>query len=61
MFQGCKFESQHHKIYVHFFTYLLVVKFVKCVLKRQKNEKEAEVGPFFKQNTTFSSPSGAND
>ena len=36
-------------------------KIYKVCLKRQKNEKEAEVGPFFKQNTTFSSPSGAND
>ena len=37
---GCEFESWHHILDGHFFTYF-VVKIVMCALKDKINEKEA--------------------
>ena len=48
--KGHEFESQHHILDVHFFTYLSVVKFVKFVLKDEINEKEAGWAHCFKKN-----------
>ena len=47
--KGHEFESQHHILDVHFFTYLSVVKFVKFVLKDEINEKEAGWAHCFKK------------
>ena len=44
--KGCEFESRHHILDGHFFTYIFVVKFV--FEKTKINEKEAGVGPFKK-------------
>ena len=41
--KGREFESQHHILDGHFFTYIFVVKFEKTKIK----EKEAGVGPLF--------------
>ena len=47
--KGSEFESLHHILDGHFFTYLFDVKFVMCVWKDQINEKVAVVGPFLKK------------
>ena len=44
MSKGREFESQHRILDGHFFTYLLVVKFVMVFVKTKINEKEAGVG-----------------
>ena len=48
-FEGCGFESLHHILDGHFFTYICC-KICNVCLKRLKiNEKEAGVGPFLKK------------
>ena len=42
---GCEFESWHHLLDGHFFTFF-VVKIVMCALKDKINEKEAGVAHF---------------
>ena len=45
--KGCEFESQHHLLDGHFFTYICCKNCNVCLKRLKINEKEAEVGPFF--------------
>ena len=36
--KDCEFESRHHILEGHFFTYLFVVKSVMCLLKKYESE-----------------------
>ena len=48
--KGCGFESQHHILDGHFFTYICYKNCDDVCLKRPKiNEKEVGVGPFKKR------------
>ena len=50
MSKGREFKSWQHILDGHFFTYLLVVKYVMCVLKRQKYmKKRLGLAHFFKK------------
>ena len=44
--KGHEFESWHHILDGHFFTYLIVVKFVMCIWKDENKWKRGRVGPF---------------
>ena len=52
--EGRGFESRHHKLDGHFFTYICCKNCIVCLKKTEnKNEKEAEVGPFFKKRLSW--------
>ena len=58
--EGRGFESRHHILDGHFFTYFCCKNCNDVCLKRPKiNEKEAGVGPFFKNAKVFLMAAGA--
>ena len=48
--EGRGFESQHHILDGHFFTLICCKNCIVCLKGPKRNEREAEVGPFFKTN-----------
>ena len=46
--KGHGFESRHHILDGHFFTYVCCKNCFVCLKSTKINEKEARVGPFFK-------------
>ena len=47
MSEGCGFESRHHLLDGHFFTYMLKNCKDLCLQRPTVNDKKAEVGQFF--------------
>ena len=47
--KGCGFESWHHILDGHFFTFIFCKKCIGWFKRPKINEKEAWVGPFFKK------------
>ena len=50
--EGRGFESEHHILDGHFFTYICC-KHCSLFEKTKMKEKEAGIGPFFKKNFTY--------
>ena len=48
--EGGEFESRHHILDRHFFTYICCKNCNVCLKRPKINEKEAGVGPFFTKN-----------
>ena len=48
--KGCEFELWHHVQDGHFFTFICCKICIICLKRLKINEKEAGVGPFFKNN-----------
>ena len=48
-FKGCEFESQHHILDGHFFTYICCGNCIVCLKRPKINEKEAGLGLFLKK------------
>ena len=49
-FKGRGFDSRHHILDEHFFTYICCRNYGVCLKRPKINEKEAGVGPFFNKN-----------
>ena len=50
--RGCGFESWHRILDGHFFALICYKNCIVCLKRPKINEKEAEVGPFFKKTHT---------
>ena len=51
--KGCEFESQHHILDGHFFTFICCKTYNVCLKRTKINEKETGFGPFLKSYSTL--------